>query len=92
MLGFEREMLDAVEVPYRIIDVAAGDLGTSAELGYTSALAVDQYGNVFIADNTNYVIRRVDGATGVITAVYVTRLKGKLGPAPIPAAIKKKLK
>ena len=30
LLGFEREMLDAVEVPYRIIDVAAGDLGTSA--------------------------------------------------------------
>jgi len=31
-------------------------------------------------------------ATGIITAVYVTRLKGKLGSAPIPAAIKKKLK
>ena len=30
LLGFEREMLDAVEIPYRIIDVAAGDLGTSA--------------------------------------------------------------
>ncbi|MET3807442.1 seryl-tRNA synthetase [Nakamurella sp. UYEF19] len=30
LLGFEREMLDAIEVPYRIIDVAAGDLGTSA--------------------------------------------------------------
>ncbi len=30
LLGFEREMLDAVEIPYRIIDVAAGDLGSSA--------------------------------------------------------------
>jgi len=30
LLGFEREMLDAMELPYRIIDVAAGDLGTSA--------------------------------------------------------------
>lgn len=30
LLSFEREMLDAVEIPYRIIDVAAGDLGTSA--------------------------------------------------------------
>ncbi len=30
LLGFEREMLDAIEVPYRIIDVAAGDLGSSA--------------------------------------------------------------
>jgi acyl-CoA thioester hydrolase len=31
-------------------------------------------------------------ATGVITTVYVARLKGKLGPAPITAAIKKKIK
>ncbi|WP_421628724.1 serine--tRNA ligase [Corynebacterium pseudogenitalium] len=30
LLGLEREMLTAVEVPYRIIDVAAGDLGSSA--------------------------------------------------------------
>ena len=30
LLGFEQQMLAAVEVPYRVIDVAAGDLGTSA--------------------------------------------------------------
>lgn len=30
LLGFEKEMLAAIEVPYRVIDVAAGDLGTSA--------------------------------------------------------------
>lgn len=30
LLAFEREMLDAVEVPYRVIDIAGGDLGTSA--------------------------------------------------------------
>ncbi|GAA1165419.1 serine--tRNA ligase [Corynebacterium glaucum] len=30
LLGLEREMLEQVEVPYRIIDVAAGDLGSSA--------------------------------------------------------------
>ena len=34
LLGFEREMLAAVEVPYRIIDVAAGDLGSSAARKY----------------------------------------------------------
>lgn len=34
LLGFEREMLDAIEVPYRIIDVAAGDLGSSAARKY----------------------------------------------------------
>lgn len=30
LLNMEREMLGAVEVPYRIIDVAGGDLGSSA--------------------------------------------------------------
>ncbi|MEU7139451.1 serine--tRNA ligase [Nocardia sp. NPDC046473] len=30
LLGWERDMLAAVEVPYRVIDVAAGDLGSSA--------------------------------------------------------------
>jgi seryl-tRNA synthetase len=30
LLAWEQEMLAAVELPYRVIDVAAGDLGTSA--------------------------------------------------------------
>jgi seryl-tRNA synthetase len=30
LLGWEEEMLGRVEVPYRVIDTAAGDLGTSA--------------------------------------------------------------
>ncbi|WP_129338087.1 serine--tRNA ligase [Cellulomonas endophytica] len=30
ILGWERQMLDLVELPYRVIDTAAGDLGSSA--------------------------------------------------------------
>jgi seryl-tRNA synthetase len=30
LLGWEREFLDALEIPYRVIDVATGDLGSSA--------------------------------------------------------------
>lgn len=30
LLGWQREMLESIEVPYRVIDVAAGDLGASA--------------------------------------------------------------
>jgi seryl-tRNA synthetase len=30
LLGWQREMLASIEVPYRVIDVAAGDLGSSA--------------------------------------------------------------
>jgi seryl-tRNA synthetase len=34
LLAWERDMLAAVEVPYRVIDVAAGDLGASAARKY----------------------------------------------------------
>jgi seryl-tRNA synthetase len=34
ILGHQRQMLDAVEVPYRVIDVAAGDLGGPAARKY----------------------------------------------------------
>ncbi|MGL5858970.1 MAG: serine--tRNA ligase [Angustibacter sp.] len=34
LLDFERAMLDAVELPYRVIDVAAGDLGGPAARKY----------------------------------------------------------
>ena len=34
LLAFEEEMLRAMEIPYRVIDVAAGDLGSSAARKY----------------------------------------------------------
>ena len=34
LLAWEEQMLAAVELPYRVIDVAAGDLGTSAARKY----------------------------------------------------------
>ena len=34
LLAWERDMLDKLELPYRIIDTAAGDLGTSAARKY----------------------------------------------------------
>ncbi|KHO25211.1 serine--tRNA ligase [Mycolicibacterium setense] len=34
LLGWQRQMLTAIEVPYRVIDVAAGDLGSSAARKY----------------------------------------------------------
>jgi len=30
LLGWQRQMLESIDVPYRVIDVAAGDLGSSA--------------------------------------------------------------
>jgi seryl-tRNA synthetase len=34
LLGWEREMLAKVELPYRVVDIAAGDLGASAARKY----------------------------------------------------------
>jgi len=47
----------------------SGDGGPAlgAELNQPSAVAVDDSGNIFIADLGNNVIRRVDGATGMIS-------------------------
>ncbi len=39
----------------------------AASLNCPSGIAVDAQGNIFIADNNNHVIRKVDGATGIIT-------------------------
>jgi sugar lactone lactonase YvrE len=53
------------------IEWFAGDGGpaTSAELLYPNGVAVDGSGNLFIADSSNRRVRRVDGATGIITTV-----------------------
>ncbi len=55
-------------------DGAAGfsgdtDAATSAELDSPLGVACDAAGNVYIADARNYVVRKVNAATGVITSV-----------------------
>ncbi len=49
----------------------SGDGGpaTSASLSYPASVAVDAQGNIFIADLNSQRVRRVDGATGIITTV-----------------------
>ena len=49
----------------------SGDGGpaTSASLNRPNAVAIDASGNLFIADGSNYRVRRVDAATGIITTV-----------------------
>lgn len=49
----------------------AGDGGpaTSSQLNFPRAIAVDPQGNLFIADNQNCRVRRVDAVSGFITTV-----------------------
>jgi sugar lactone lactonase YvrE len=69
----------------------SGDGGPArrARLNFPSAVAVDRAGNLYIADTMNHRVRKVDGATGIITNVAGTgqaRYSGDGGPA-VSAAI-----
>ena len=46
-----------------------GGAATAAALDLPTALALDDSGNLFVADTNNHRIRRVDGSTGVISTV-----------------------
>jgi len=64
----------------------SGDGGPAirAELRFPFGVAVDNAGNIFIADSANYVIRRVDLGSGIITTVAGTGdrgFRGDGGPA-----------
>ena len=46
-----------------------GGVATKAQLASPQGLAIDESGNLFIADRDNNRVRRVDAATGIITTV-----------------------
>jgi hypothetical protein len=49
-----------------------GILATSAQLRIPAGIAVDAVGNVYIADQYNHRIRKVDAVTGIITTIAGT--------------------
>ncbi len=64
LLGWERAWLDALELPYRVIDVAAGDLGLSAVRKFDCEAWIPtqgKYREVSSASNcTQFQARRLD--------------------------------
>jgi sugar lactone lactonase YvrE len=64
----------------------SGDGGpaTLATLNSPLDVTVDSAGNIFIADNHNYAIRKVDATSGIITTVAGTGTSGD-GPDGVPA-------
>ncbi|MFT8356602.1 MAG: serine--tRNA ligase [Bifidobacterium sp.] len=83
LLGMEQEMLGKVEVPYRIIDTAAGDLGSSAARKFDCEAWVptqDRYRELTSTSNcTEYQARRLnirerveDGGTRAVATLNGT--------------------
>ncbi len=50
-------------------DAGDGGAATAAELDGPMGLGFDAAGNLYLADQNNHRIRRIDGATGIITTV-----------------------
>lgn len=83
-------MIDAMGIIHTVAGTTVagftGDGGpaTAARLNYPYGIAFDKLGNMYIADNLNHRIRRVDGITHVITTVAgngVPTYSGDGGPA-----------
>jgi seryl-tRNA synthetase len=88
LLGWERQMLAKIEVPYRIIDTAAGDLGGSAARKFDCEAWVPtqgRYREVTSTSNcTTYQARRLsirerDPQAGGNTTRHVATVNGTLG-------------
>jgi sugar lactone lactonase YvrE len=56
-----------------------GGLATAADLSYPIGLCLDPMGNIYIADQINHRIRKVDKATGIITTVAGSGTNGYSG-------------
>jgi hypothetical protein len=66
------------------VEFAGGDGGdggpaTAAQLGAPTGVAIDNHGDLFIADSWGGVIREVNMATGVISTVAGNRTSGNVG-------------
>ena len=65
----------------------SGDGGpaTQAQLGRPTGLAIDGAGNLYIGDDQNHRVRKVDATTGIITTVAGTGVEGFNGDGGLAA-------
>ncbi|MCZ6699141.1 MAG: hypothetical protein O7D94_09450, partial [Planctomycetota bacterium] len=65
-----------------------GSLATTAQLNKPNGVAVDKFGNVYIADKNNHRIRKIDAATGIITTIAGTGIDGADGDGGLATSAK----
>ncbi|NBV77046.1 hypothetical protein EBR66_02715 [bacterium] len=63
-----------------------GGYAYSAELNFPRSLAIDTTGNIYVGDTSNYVIRRIDTTTGVITTYAGDGSYGSILPGALATA------
>lgn len=80
LLAMERDMLSAVEVPYRIIDVAGGDLGSSAARKFDTEAWVP-------SQNTYRELTSTSNCTTFQARRLHTRYRDEQGKAQIAATL-----
>jgi seryl-tRNA synthetase len=83
LLAWEKEFMDALELHYRVIDVAAGDLGTSAQRKFDCEAWIASQGRfrelTSTSNCTDFQSRRLDIRTrGEAGTVNVATLNGTL--------------
>ena len=86
LLGWEKQFLSSLELAYRVIDVAAGDLGLSARRKFDCEAWIPTQGRyrelTSTSDCTDFQARRLDirtrGADGAAGTRHVATLNGTL--------------
>jgi hypothetical protein len=63
-----------------------GAAATSAKLNYPTSVALDQSGNLYIADSSNFKIRMISASTGYISTFAGTGTGGNNGDGGAPTA------
>jgi len=77
--AFAQDITSVVGTPMAVGYSGDGGPATSALLRDPQGIAFDGAGNLYIADNQNFVIRRVDATTGIITTIAGTGSAGFSG-------------
>ncbi|HTE23930.1 MAG TPA: T9SS type A sorting domain-containing protein [Flavitalea sp.] len=56
-----------------------GSSALAASFDYPRALCVDPFGNIYVGDTYNYMVRRIDARTGIVTTVAGNKTPGWSG-------------